>query len=122
MGMVINELEQIKHIIECKYYTEIFNAISNYFLDNPDMFCYEGDYCQQYWYEASMRDYIILESRYVTDQGIQLTEIVVEANIEVSDIEDIGLNRDMIEKLRIGVKMDSANLEIVYVGEYMSSF
>lgn len=118
----MNELERVKLIIERNCYTEITDAINNYFLDNPKMFCYEGDYCQRYWYEACMCDYIILKSCYVKDQGIQLIEIVVEANIEVSDIEDIGLNRDMIEKLCIGVKMDSDNLEIVYVREYMSSF
>jgi len=51
-------------------------------------------------------------------------EIVVAADIEVFDVDDIGLNRNIIEKLRIGASIDFLykNFEVVYVGQYMSSF
>lgn len=120
----MNELEKTKVIIESKYYFEIFNAITNFLRDNPETFWYDGDYCYQYWYELGLCDYKIVELYYVMDQGTKIMEIVVEASIEVFDMEDIGLNRNLNEKLRIGANVDSNYeiFEVVYVGQYMNSF
>ena len=121
----MNELEKTKLIIESKYYSDIFNAITNYIRNNPDLFWYDGDYCYLHWYELGLCDYKIVELYSVMYQGTKIMEILVEASIEVFDMEGIGLmNRSMTEKLRIGANIDSEyeNFEVVYVGQYMSSF
>ena len=120
----MNELEKTKNIIESKYYFVIFDAITKYLQENPEAFWFDGDYCYQYWYELGLCDYKIVELYSVTDQGTKIMEIVVEASIEVFDMFDIGLNRNITEKLRIGASIDFwyENFEVVYVGQYMSSF
>ena len=120
----MNDLEQTKVILENRFYVEIFNAISKYLKDNPDVFGCDGDYCYQYLYELGLRDYKIVELYYVVDQETRIMEIVVETSIEVFDTWDYGLNRNMTEKLRIGANVDSMyeNFEVVYVGQYISSF
>ena len=120
----MNDLEQTKYIIESKFHIEIFDAISEYLQDNPDAFYYVGDYYNHYLYELSLCDYKIVELYYVVEQGTKRIEIVVEAIIDVFDVWDLGLNRNMTEKLRIGANVDSMyeNFEVVYVGQYISCF
>ena len=114
----MNASEKTKSIIEQKYYNDIFDAISNYLHENPDKYWYDGDYCYDYWYELELRDYKLLELFYVMDQGNKKMEIVVQANIEVFDMLDIGMNRNINKKLRIGANVDSKydNFEILYIG------
>ena len=120
----MDEIEKTKHIIESRYYFEIFNAITKYLQEKPEAFWFDGDYCYQYWYELGLCDYKIVKLYSVMDQGTKMMEILVEASIEVFDMEDYGLNRNITEKLRIEAKVDFRyeNLEVVYVGQYMSSF
>ena len=120
----MNELEKTKIIIESRYYSELFDAITQYLHENPEAFWFDGDYCYQYRFELGLCDYKIVELYYVADQGTKIMEIVVEASIEVFDVWDIGLNRNITEKLRIGASIDFwyENFEVVYVGQYMSSF
>ena len=120
----MNESENTKNIIESKFYFALFDAITGYLKENPEVFWFDGDYCYQYWYELGLCDYKIVELYSVMDQGTKIMEIVVEASIEVFDMFDIGLNRNITEKLRIGANIDFwyENFEVVYVGQYMSSF
>ena len=113
----MNELENTKNIIERKYYFVIFDAITKYLRENPEEFWFDGDYCYQYWYELGLCDYKIVELYSVMDQGTKIMEIVVEASSEVFDMWDIGLNRNITEKLRIGANIDFwyENFEVVYV-------
>lgn len=114
---LINNME--RHIIEDKYYIDIFNAITDYLRENPDEFRYEGDYYDQYRYELGLHDYKLLELFYEINNGIKTMSIIVEANIAVFDLEDIGLDRTITEKLHIEVNADSdcENLKVVYVGK-----
>ncbi len=120
----MNELEKAKIIIESKYYFAIFDAINKCLQENPEAFWFDGDYYYLYWYELGLCDYKIVELNFVMDQGTKIMEIVVEASIEVFDMEDYGLNRNITEKLRIEAKVDFEyeNFEVAYVGLYMSCF
>lgn len=92
---------------------------------NPrEAFWFDGDYYYLYWYELGLCDYKIVELISVMDQETKTMEIVVEASIEVFDMEDYGLNRNITEKLRIEAKVDFEykNFEVAYVGLYMSCF
>ena len=73
----MNELEKTKNIIESKYYSVIFDAITRYLQENPEAFWFDGDYCYQYWYELGLCDYKIVELYSVMDQGTKIMEIVV---------------------------------------------
>ncbi len=120
----MNESENTKNIIESKFYFALFDAITGYLKENPEVFWFDGDYCYPNWYEFGLRDYRILELYSVMVQGTKMTKIVVEAGIEVFDTADIGLNCNVTEKLRIRANLDFRyeNFEVVYVGQYMSSF
>ncbi|WP_256380497.1 hypothetical protein [Pseudobutyrivibrio sp. MD2005] len=41
----MNELEKTKIIIERRYYSELFDAITQYLHENLEAFWFEGDYC-----------------------------------------------------------------------------
>ena len=120
----MNELEQAKHIIEGKYYIDIFNAITDYLRDYPDEFSYEDDYYNQYWFELRLRDYKLVELFYEINLGIRKMDITVEANISVFDVEDTGMDRIITEKLHIGANVDLGceNFKVVYVGKYLCGF
>ncbi len=120
----MSDIEQTKHIIKAKYYFDIFDAIINYLRDDPDEFRYEGDYYYQYWYELGLRDYKLVELFCEENHGIRIMNIIVEADISVFDLEDLGLNRIITEKLCIGASIDSAyeNFKVMYVGKYLCGF
>ncbi len=120
----MNKLEQAKHIIEGKYYIDIFDTITDYLRENPDEFRDEGDYYNQYWYELRLRDYKLVELFYEINSGIRKMDIIIEANISVFDVEDAGMDRIITEKLHIGANVDSGyeNFKVVYVGKYLCGF
>ncbi len=120
----MNDIEQTKRITNGKYYDDIFDAITDYLRENPDEFRYEGDYYSQYRYELGLRDYRSVELFYDINHGIRILNIIVEAVISVFDMEDLGLDRIITEKLRIeaGMDPDHENFKVMYVGKYLHVF
>lgn len=118
----MDELEKTKIIIESKFYSEIFDAITNYLQEFPESFCYDSDICYRHWFELGLLDYKIIKLYSLTDQEIKILDIIVEASIKFLDIEDIGLNCTMTEKLHIEANVDIKyeNFEVVDVGQYIS--
>lgn len=51
-------------------------------------------------------------------------DMVVEAEVEVFDVYDIGFNQNKVEKLRIEASGDLEynNLKVEYVGYYLNCF
>ena len=119
----MNESET-KIIIERNYYFEIFNAITNYLQENPEAFWYKEDYWSPYWYELGLIDYKIDDLYPRMDQGKPLMEIMVEASIELFDIQESSLGCRMTEKIRIvaNVDFEYENFEVVYVERYRNRF
>ncbi len=117
----MNELEQTKHIIQSKYYTELFDAITDYLRDNPAEFMYDGDYYDQYWLELGLHDYKLLAFYYEWNHGIRIMNIIVEAQISVCDLDDLGLNRIIYENLHIeaSIGSDYENFKVMYVERYL---
>ena len=120
----MNEIEQTKLIIEDKYYTDIFDAIADYLKENPDEFCYEGDYYIQVWNELGLCDYKINEVFNETNHGIRMMNVIVEASISVFGLEGTGLVRIITEMLYIvaNVNPDIENFKVICVGKHVDIF
>ena len=120
----MNDLEKTKHILNSKYRIEIFNVINDYFQETKDAFNYVVDYWYDSWYELCLRDYFIQELHYVVVNNKKLLDIVVDVDIEILDIYDLGMQQNITEKLRIEANTDRNNENFVVdcVGFYMASY
>lgn len=62
----MKELAYTKHIIEQRYYCEIFDAITNYLEENTEAFLYDGnDDVHTSLFEIALNDYRIIELYFV---------------------------------------------------------
>ncbi len=120
----MNNTEKLKQILIEKYYFEIEKALSEYIKDNKESFIYYGLFPEYYWVRTQvfLKSYDIVDLSYVLGEGTIIMEILIDAKIPFFVGRDLGYDRILNERFRIGANMDSNynGIEIGYISLYLN--